>query len=118
MNENGRVVVAELPPDTHDIVEAKLKKYSQNAHAKRYRESGTIDPSLLIVDGEPPGALLNSAYRIIQTVPEGHAFTDSAEVQFNVVSTASHRKTGFLGGFKKPHRLDLSGREFIDMISG
>lgn len=118
LNEDGRVVVAELPPDTRDIVEAELEKYSQNAHTKRYRESGTIDPSLLIVDGEPPGALLNSAYRISQTVPGGHAFTDDAEARFNVVSTASHRETGFLGGFKKPHRLDVSGREFIDMISG
>jgi hypothetical protein len=117
-DHNDRVVVSELPPDTRETIESKLNDHSSNAHVKRYEESGTIHPQLLIVDGKPPGELLNKAYRISQTVSGGHAFTEDAEERLMVASTASHRETGFLGGFKKAHRLDLSGSEFIEMVSG
>lgn len=117
-DDDDRVVVSELLPDTRNLVESNLDMHSKNAHVKRYRESGTIHPRLLIVDGEPPRGLLDKAYRISQTVPGGHGFTEEAEKQLKVASTASHRETGFLGGFKKAHRLDLSGREFIDLVSG
>ncbi len=116
-DDDDRVVVSELVPDTREVVKSKLNRHSKNAHVKRCQESGTIHPRLLIVDGEPPGQLLDKAFRISQTVPGGHAFTEDVEEQLNVTSTASHRETGFLGGFKKAHRLDLSGREFIDLIS-
>ncbi|MFC7251099.1 hypothetical protein ACFQJ5_14790 [Halomicroarcula sp. GCM10025324] len=117
-DHNDRVVVSELPPDARETVESKLSNHPDNAHVKRYQESGTIHPQLLIVDGESPGRLLNKAYRISQTAPGGHAFTEDAEERLMVTSTASHRETGFLGGFKKSHRLEISGRDFIEIISG
>ncbi|QLC34360.1 hypothetical protein EFA46_009115 [Halarchaeum sp. CBA1220] len=117
LNDDDRVPRSALPDDTrHEIVE-KLEANSANAHVKRYQASGTIDPNLLIVDGTKPGGLLETAYPISQTVPGGHAFTEDTENRLNVLTTASHRETGFLGGFKKPHRLNLSGNEFISIIS-
>lgn len=116
-DDDDRVVVSELKPGTRDTIESFLEKHSTNAHAKRYLKSGTIHPNLLIVAGEQPGGLLKTAYPLSKTVPGGHAFTETAEQDLNVASTASHRETGFLGGFKKAHRLELSGREFLDLIS-
>ncbi|WP_267644135.1 hypothetical protein [Haloarchaeobius amylolyticus] len=116
-NDDGRVIVSELDSDTRDVVESHLSTHSKNSHAKRYSESGTIHPNLMIVDGGAPGELLGRGYNISHTVPGGHAFTEDVEEQLRVVSTASHRETGFLGGFKKAHRLDLSGQEFIDIVT-
>jgi hypothetical protein len=117
LNNDDRVPVSELPEDTRGVVKEKLAANPENAHVKRYQASGTIDPNLLIVDGTTPGGLLESAYPISQTVPGGHAFTEDSESQLNVQTTASHRETGFLGGFKKPHRFDLTGSEFISIVS-
>lgn len=117
LNDNDRVPISELPDDTRREVEESLAANPANAHVKRYKESHTIDPNLLIVDGTTPGGLLESAYPISQTVPGGHAFTEDAENQLNVQTTASHRETGFLGGFKKPHRFNLTGSEFISIVS-
>lgn len=117
LNDDDRVPISELPRDTRREVEKKLEASSANAHAKRYQASGTIDPHLLIVDGTTPGGLLETAYPISQTAPGGHAFTEDAEDRLNVLTTASHRETGFLGGFKKPHQLDLTGSEFISIVS-
>lgn len=117
LDDDGRVVVSELSGDTRREIEEKLKANSANAHAKRYQASGTIDPNLLIVDGTTPGGLLETAYPISQTVPGGHAFTADAEDRLNVLTTTSDRETGFLGGFKKPHRLDLTGSDFISIVS-
>lgn len=116
-DNDNRVVVPELDHNTRDEVESHLDMYPKNAHVKRYQASGTLHPRLMIVDGEPPGRLLDNAYRISQTVPGGHAFTVDLEERLKVESTASHRQTGFLGGFKKAHHLDLSGQEFIDLVS-
>lgn len=116
-DHNDRVVVSELPHDVRETVESNLNDHPNNAHVKRYKESGTIHPELLIVDGKRPGGLLNRAYRISQTVPGGHAFTEDAEERLMIVTTATHRETGFLGGFKKAHRSNLRGTEFIEMIS-
>jgi len=117
LNDNGRVPISGLPRDTRREVKKKLEANSANAHAKRYQASETIDPHLLIVDGTTPGGLLETAYPISQTAPGGHAFTKDAEDRLNVLTTASHRETGFLGGFKKPHRLDLTGSEFTSIVS-
>jgi len=116
-DDDDRVVVSELVSDTREVVKSKLNRHSKNAHVKRYHESDTIHRRLLIVDGDPPGQLPDKAFRISQTDPGGHAFTDDVEEQLDVTSTATHRETGFLGGFKKAHRLDLPGRQFIDLIS-
>lgn len=117
LNDDDRVPISELSDDIRREVEESLAANPANAHVKRYKESQTIDPNLLIVDGTTSGGLLESAYPISQTVPGGHAFTKDAENQLSVQTTASHRETGFLGGFKKPHRFDLTGNEFISIIS-
>jgi hypothetical protein len=117
LNDEGRVPVSALPDNSRHAVEEKLEANPANAHAKRYQASGTIDPNLLIVDGTTPGGLVETAYPVSQTVPGGHAFTQKVEDKLNVLTTASHRETGFLGGFKKPHRFDLSGSEFISIVS-
>lgn len=115
-DDQGRVVVSDLSPEQRAAVEAKLDDYAENAHVKRYQANGTIHPNLLIVDGTKPGGLLERAYSISQTVPGGHAFSEEAEETLRVESTSSGRKTGFLGGFKKAHRLNLTSSEFIDVV--
>lgn len=112
-----RLAVSELPLDTREAVENALREHSENAHVKRFLANGTIDPDLLIVDGTKPGGLLDRAYRISKTAPGGHAFKKGIEELFQVQTTKSGRRTGFLGGFKKAHRLNLTGAQFIDIVS-
>jgi hypothetical protein len=117
LNHNERVVVDDLSDGTREQVEKKLYENQDNAHTKRYQASGSIDPNLMIVNGREPGRLLEKAYRISQTVPGGHGFTAEFENSFNVQTTKDGRDTGWLGGFKKAHRLGISGDEFTNQVS-
>lgn len=117
LNNYGRLIVDDLPSSTRGQIEEKLATHSANAHVKRYEANGTIDPGLVIVDGKEPGGLMEKAYRISQPVPGGHGFTHEFEEEFNVQTTKKGRDTGWLGGFKKAHRLGISGSDFVKMVS-
>lgn len=116
--DEDRIVVNDLPSETGGRVKNELNSHSENAHTQRYQATGTIDKNLMIVDGTEPGGLLERAYPISQPVSGGHAFTETAEREFNVQSTNKDRETGWLGGFKKAHLLGISGPEFVDIVSG
>ena len=116
-NDDGRVIVDDLPASIREQLEEKLAAHSANAHVKRYKANGTIDAGLIIVDGKEPGGLMKKAHRISQSVPGGHGFTHQFEKEFNVQTTKKGRDTGWLGGFKKAHRLGISGSDFVKMVS-
>jgi len=117
LNENDRVIVDDLPIQNRRQVEEKLTQNQANAHVKRYQASGTIDPNLMIVDGKEPGGLIAEPYPISRTVSGGHGFTYEFEEQFKVQTTKEGRETGWLGGFKKSHRLDVPGYDFITEVT-
>lgn len=115
--DGDRVRVPELESPAKETVERLLKRNRHNAHAKRFEATGTIHRNLLIAAGTEPGGLLERAVPISQSVPGGYAFTEELESRLNVQSTKPGRDTGFLGGFKKPHRLGISGEDFMDFVS-
>lgn len=107
---------SELPHDEQDRI---MREHRENAHAKRYLSSGEISDGdgLILVDGCPPGGLLNHAFRISEHSGGGHHYlTDDLQQKFSPEAGKTPEKNAYLGGIKQAHRLNISSGEFVDIV--
>lgn len=115
--EGERVSFTDLPPDERA---ALLDDHAENAHAKRFQATGQITDGdgLVIVDGAPPGGLLDRAVPISEVNSGGHHYlTDDLQAALDPAPGGNPDRNAYLGGVKPAHELRISVEELADIVA-
>jgi hypothetical protein len=116
-HDGDAVSFTELPSDEQRSL---MDAHRENAHAKRFRASGTINDGdgLVIVDGREPGGLLDRAVRISQHHGGAHHYlSDDWQERLDPAPGGNPDRNAYLGGIKQAHRMRISAdgfREHLD----
>ena len=115
--ESERVSFTDLPPDERA---ALLDDHAENAHAKRFQATGrlTDGDGLVIVDGAPPGGLLDRAVPISEVNSGGHHYlTDDLQAALDPAPGGNPDRNAYLGGVKPAHELRISVADLADVVA-
>lgn len=89
-----------------------------NAHVKRFRASGHIDPGAVLIEGTAPGGRLRAAIPISRHHGGGHHYLrPELQDRLQPVPGGNPDRPAYLGGIKKAHQLRISPGAFCDWIS-
>ena len=115
--EGVRVSFTDLPADEQA---ALMDAHSENAHAKRFQATGQITDGdgLVIVDGTPPGGLLDRAVPISEVNSNGHHYlTDDLQAALDPAPGGNPDRNAYLGGVKPAHELRISVADLADVVA-
>ena len=115
--EGERVSFTDLPADEQA---ALMDAHSENAHAKRFQATGQITDcdGLVIVDGTPPGGLLDRAVPISEVNSNGHHYlTDDLQAALDPAPGGNPDRNAYLGGVKPAHELRISVADLADVVA-
>jgi len=107
---------SDLPRDEQRSL---MDAHRENAHAKRFRASRSINDGdgLVIVDGREPGGLLDRAVRISEHDGGAHHYvSDPWQERLDPAPSGKPDRNAYLGGIKQAHRLRISAREFRNAV--
>lgn len=99
--------------------EELMERHRENAHSKRFEATGEIadNDGLVIVDGKEPGGLLDEAFRISEHHGGGHHYlTEELQQKLSPEPGGNPERNAYLGGIKQGHTLNISSKEFRDII--
>lgn len=102
-----------------DEQQAIMGEHAENAHAKRFAATGELHAGdgLVIVDGRPPGGLLDTAVRLSEPHASGHHYlTDEMQRRLQPVPGGNPDRNAHLGGVKTAHRLDIAPARFREIV--
>lgn len=112
-HDGERVRFSDLPPERQA---AFADRHAENAHVKRYAATGSFaapDDGLVIVDGRPPGGLLDRAIQISEQHASGHYYlTSELQESFAPEPGGNPDRNAYLGGIKNAHLLDIDPDAF------
>jgi hypothetical protein len=114
--EGQTVPFSDLPAEEQDSL---MESHAENAHAKRFNASGDIadNDGVVIVDGTPPGGLLDKAVRISTHHGRGHHYlTDELQQAFDPEPGGNTDRNAYLGGIKKAHTLRIDPNRFRQIV--
>jgi hypothetical protein len=113
INHDGRTV--RFTDCSAEVQARVMDEHRENAHAKRFRASGTINDGdgLVIVDGREPGGLLDRAVRISEHHGGAHHYlSDDWQARLDPGPSGNPDRNAYLGGIKQAHRLRVSAGDF------
>jgi hypothetical protein len=112
-----RVSFTDLPREEQEAV---MDAHAENAHAKRFQATGELasGDGLVIVDGEPPGGLLDRAIPISAVNSGGHHYlTDEFQRALDPAPGGNPDRNAYLGGVKPAHALDISVADLREVVA-
>ncbi|MCX2818984.1 hypothetical protein EGH25_06420 [Haladaptatus sp. F3-133] len=112
----GYIVVEDtvyFKPLDGDEARRRIRDHTENAHAKRFESTGTVDGNLVIVDGYD-GGLFNRAYRLSERTASGQYYLrDGLQDALDPEPSGRDDRNAYLGGVKQAHVLRVGIDGFL-----